>query len=112
MDTGLIMQLDDKQFVEDDGKAGIFVISMFFFGLVSVGILSETKEVYYAGISVWNIVMPVIVIIFMLLIKKLTPRCPYCGMGRFSVFEIKGFPIIVKSWRGKSCLRCDARVKT
>jgi hypothetical protein len=39
------------------------------------------------------------------------PRCPKCGLGLFSVIEIKKVPIIVKSWVGNHCFGCGVEVK-
>lgn len=48
----------------------------------------------------------------LLLLRLISPRCPSCGRGLYSIIEFKKFPILIKSWIGKSCLGCGARLRT
>ena len=42
---------------------------------------------------------------------RFVPRCPNCGLGYFSMLEIKRFPVIAKSWVGSHCYGCGKELK-
>jgi hypothetical protein len=51
-------------------------------------------------------------VLFMVVLKKTMPRCPNCTQGIYSVIELKGYPLVLKSWSGKNCWGCGAKYKT
>jgi hypothetical protein len=63
----------------------------------------------FLGIPKFVFIAIVVGIIWLVVLAKFLPRCPQCGLGVFSYFEIAKIPVIVRSWVGSNCSRCGEK---
>ena len=89
---------------------GVVYIGLFSLLAVS-GTLYELLPSSVGGLPKGAVIAGIALPIWLLLLIKMVPRCPNCGMGLFSILEISRVPIIVRSWVGDSCSGCGATLK-
>lgn len=83
---------------------GYLIVVSVLFDVVSSNLKWESSSHFYA--------FCVIFFGLLLLLWLISPRCPSCGRGLYSIIEFRKFPILIKSRIGKSCLGCGARLRT
>ena len=83
------------------------LVSLFFVGALLSALLPE----YIGGLPRTFIIVAVVGSGWAFVLIKLIPRCPHCGLGYFSVVEIKRFPILARSWVGSHCAGCGKELK-
>ena len=74
---------------------------------VLMGVLPE--EV--AGFRSFDLVSIVVFFAQYIFLVRFVPRCPNCGLGYFSVVEVKRFPIIYRGWVSRHCFGCGKELK-
>ncbi|GAA5315175.1 MAG: hypothetical protein AseanaTS_03790 [Candidatus Pelagadaptatus aseana] len=89
------------------------------FWLVEIGYLvfvvfafEATEELIKWGSLEFYIFIASLSLLMFMVLRWFSPRCPNCGQGLYSVIEINKYPIMVKSFIGKNCGGCGAKLKT
>lgn len=77
---------------------------LFFF--ITVMVLLGVVPPTIFGVSSALLVSALAGFAFVAVIYRFVPRCTLCGLGYFSLVELGGVPIIMKSWVGARCVRC------
>ena len=92
-------------------KAYTVLFSGLFGLLLFLLLLNEFLPPELFGVPKFHVIGLVMVVSWLIYITKAIPRCPKCGMGLFSVLEIRHVPVIVKSWIGPRCSGCGANLQ-
>lgn len=83
------------------------LVALFLAGSVLIAVLPQQILGFPSGYLVF---IGVAFAWFTVLVRFL-PRCPNCGLGYFSMLEVKRFPVIAKSWVGSHCYGCGKELK-
>jgi len=83
------------------------IIALFILGILLGQLLPET----FFGAPKFLMLGLVLGALWLVILVKAIPRCPKCGTGLFSFVEFYRFPIIMRSWVGKTCSGCGAPLK-
>ncbi len=92
-----------------DRAIGIFWVLIVFYLMFSVAITKYLIGAQYVSSGVRIFLF--LGLLFFVLLRFISPRCPNCGLGIYSIFEIKKFPILIKQWSGKNCEGCGVALR-
>ena len=82
------------------------------FGLfLLIIILSSLLPSEILGVPKFHTLGILAIFLWLTYVTKVIPRRPKCGMGLFSIIEIKHVPVVMKSWLGNSCSKCGHSLK-
>lgn len=93
-------------------RAYSILIGGFFAWFMIAGVANEQLPQTVGAIPKFGVLALLIGIPWLAFLTKAIPRCANCGLGVFSVWEVKRIPILVKSWVGKRCIRCKTEFCT
>ncbi|WP_460242356.1 hypothetical protein [Aurantivibrio infirmus] len=95
-----------------DRKIGVFWLAYISYLIASVLTFQAVVSPREWGSFKFYIFFAGVVLGLLILLRYLSPRCPSCKQGLYSVVEIKKYPVVVKTWIGKHCWGCGAKLKT
>ena len=101
-----------EEFKRLDRKIGIFWLGYVGYLIASALIFSAMVNQCGWGSLEFYITATGIGVGHFVLLRYLSPRCPNCNQGLYSIVEINKYPVVVKTWIGKNCWGCGAKLKT
>ncbi len=101
-----------EEFKRLDRKIGIFWLAYIgYLTVAAIALNTVADRCEWASLE-FNATFLAIAVGMLLVFRFFSPRCPNCGQGLYSLAEIGKYPIIVKTWIGKKCCGCGAKLKT
>jgi len=93
-------------------KGEVFFFALVVYIITALSILSSLSNKVLFDLPAMFIGFVGVVIGMLIIFRYLSPRCTNCGLGVLSLIEIKKYPIVLKTWGGKNCWGCGAKLKT